>query len=95
VVEGPVRVLTDANANIELGDVVVVRAVDVGLVALLGPAAAVVTDVGGPLSRVAIVARELGIPCVTGTKDASARLSPGTVVRVDGSTGDVTVLTPV
>jgi len=31
---------------------------------------------------------------VTGTRDASARLSPGTLVRVDGETGDVTVLTP-
>jgi phosphohistidine swiveling domain-containing protein len=94
VVEGPVRILTDAKADIELGDVVVVRAVDVGHAALLGPAAAIVTDLGGPLSRAAIVARELGVPCVTGTRDASARLAPGTVVRVDGATGDVTVLTP-
>jgi len=94
VVEGPVRVLTETGADIELGEVVVVRAADVGHVAMLGPAAAVVTDVGGPLSRVAVVARELGVPCVTGTRDASARLRPGTIVRVDGTSGDVTVLTP-
>lgn len=94
VVEGPVRVLTDGRADVELGDVVVVRAADVGHVALLGPAAAVVTDLGGPLCRAAVVARELGVPCVTGTRDGSARLAPGTVVRVDGTTGDVTVLTP-
>ena len=94
VVEGPVRVLTDARADIELGDVVVLRAADVGHAALLGAASAIVTDLGGPLSRAAVVARELGVPCVTGTRDASARLSPGTVVRVDGATGDVTVLTP-
>jgi phosphoenolpyruvate synthase/pyruvate phosphate dikinase len=79
---------------VELGDVVVVRAADVGHVALLGPAAAVVTDLGGPLCRAAVVARELGVPCVTGTRDGSVRLAPGTVVRVDGTTGDVTVLTP-
>jgi rifampicin phosphotransferase len=94
VVEGPVRVLTEAKADVELGDVIVMRAVDVGHAALLGPAAAIVTDLGGPLCRAAVVARELGVPCVTGTRDASARLSPGTVVRVDGATGDVTVLTP-
>jgi phosphohistidine swiveling domain-containing protein len=94
VVEGPVRVLTDAKAEVELGDVVVVRAVDVGHAAVLGAAAAIVTDLGGPLSRAAIVARELDVPCVTGTRDASARLAPGTTVRVDGATGDVTVLTP-
>lgn len=94
IVEGPVRVLTDAKAEVELGDVVVLRAADVGHAALLGAASAVVTDLGGPLCRAAVVARELGVPCVTGTRDASARLSPGTVVRVDGTTGDVTVLTP-
>jgi phosphohistidine swiveling domain-containing protein len=94
VVEGPVRVLTDGSVDVELGDVVVVRAADVGHVALFGPAAAVVTDLGGPLCRAAVVARELGVPCVTGTRDASARLAPGTVVRVDGTTGEVTVLTP-
>jgi rifampicin phosphotransferase len=94
VVEGPVRVLTDARADVEPGDVVVVRAADVGHAALLGPAAAIVTDLGGPLSRAAVVARELGVPCVTGTRDASARLTTGTFVRVDGATGDVTVLTP-
>ncbi|HEX6361275.1 PEP-utilizing enzyme [Actinophytocola sp.] len=94
VVSGPVRLLTDARANVEPGEVVVVRVVDVGHAALLGPAAAIVTDLGGPLSRAAIVARELGVPCVTGTRDASARLAPGTLVQVDGVTGDVTVLTP-
>jgi phosphohistidine swiveling domain-containing protein len=94
VAAGPVRLLTDARANVEPGDVVVVRVVDAGYAALLGPAAAIVTDLGGPLSRAAIVARELGVPCVTGTRDASARLAPGTMVRVDGASGDVTVLSP-
>lgn len=94
VVEGPVRVLTDAKAEVEVGDVVVVRAADAGLTAVLGAAAAIVTDLGGPLSRAAVVARELGVPCVTGTGDGSARLAAGTLVRVDGATGDVTVLTP-
>lgn len=94
VVEGPVRVLTDVSAEVEPGDVVVLRAADVGYTAVLGAAGAIVTDLGGPLSRAAVVARELGVPCVTGTRDASARLAAGTVVRVDGATGDVTVLTP-
>jgi phosphoenolpyruvate synthase/pyruvate phosphate dikinase len=67
---------------------------DAGYAALFGPAAAIVTDLGGPLSRAAVVARELGIPCVTGTRDGSARLTTGTFVRVDGSTGDVEVITP-
>lgn len=96
VVEGPVRVLTDpgAHADLEPGEIAVLRVADAGRVALLGPAAAIVTEFGGPLSRVAVVARELGVPCVTGARDAAARLCAGTHVRVDGTTGDVTVLTP-
>ncbi|MCA1656045.1 MAG: hypothetical protein LC635_06380 [Pseudonocardiaceae bacterium] len=74
VAEGPVRVVTEAVADIEPGEVLVIRVADVGHTALFGPAAAIVTDLGGPLSRAAIVARELGVPCVTGTKDGSARL---------------------
>jgi phosphohistidine swiveling domain-containing protein len=94
VAEGVVRVLTDARAEVEPGEVVVVRVADAGIAALFGPAAAIVTDLGGPLSRAAVVARELGIPCVTGARDASARLAPGTHVRVDGTTGDVVVVSP-
>jgi phosphohistidine swiveling domain-containing protein len=95
VVEGPVRVVTEAAADVEPGEVAVLRVADAGHAALFGPAAAIVTDLGGPLSRAAIIARELGVPCVTGARDASARLVNGTLVRVDGSTGDVVVLSPV
>ena len=94
VAEGLVRVLTDDKADVEPGEVAVVRVADAGRAALFGPAAAIVTDLGGPLSRAAVVARELGVPCVTGARDASARLAPGTLVRVDGTTGDVLVLAP-
>jgi phosphohistidine swiveling domain-containing protein len=94
VVEGLVRVVTDGRADVEPGEVAVVRVADAGRAALFGPAAAIVTDLGGPLSRAAVVARELGIPCVTGARDASVRLAPGTLVRVDGTTGDVLVLAP-
>ena len=55
-------------------------------------AAGVVIDVGGPLSHGAIVARELGIPCVINTVDGSRRLRSGQKLRVDGGTGRVEVL---
>ena len=58
----------------------------------LPAAAAVVTDVGAPLSHAAIVARELGIPAVVGCGDATARLKTGDRVRVDGGAGTVTVM---
>jgi phosphoenolpyruvate synthase/pyruvate phosphate dikinase len=55
-------------------------------------AAAIVTDVGAPLSHAAIVARELGIPAVVNCGDATARLCTGQRVRVDGVQGTVEIL---
>jgi pyruvate,water dikinase len=55
-------------------------------------AAAVVTDVGGPLSHSSIVAREYGIPAVLGTGAATARIRTGQRVLVDGEAGTVTLL---
>ena len=52
-------------------------------------AGAIVTDVGGILSHAAIVAREIGIPCVVGTKDATKKLEDGMEVVVNGTKGFV------
>ena len=51
-----------------------------------------VTDVGAPLSHAAIVARELGIPAVVGTGNATARVRTGDWLLVDGGRGTVQVL---
>ncbi|HEV7535653.1 MAG TPA: PEP-utilizing enzyme, partial [Acidimicrobiia bacterium] len=61
-------------------------------VALFHLAGAVVVDTGGQMSHGAIVARELGLPCVTGTTNGTRRLSTGDLVRVDGTAGRVEVL---
>ena len=55
-------------------------------------AAAIVTDVGAPLSHAAIVARELGIPAVVGCGNATMRLNDGDRVLVDGGQGVVMIL---
>lgn len=54
---------------------------------------AIVTDSGGLLSHAAIVSREYGIPGVVGCRDATALIADGTRVRVDGTAGEVFVLT--
>ena len=58
---------------------------------LFAMAAAVVTDIGGPLSHGSIVAREYGIPAVMGTGVATRRIHSGQVVTVDGGAGTVTL----
>ena len=95
VVEGSVRVLDDAadGAALQHGEVLVTTVTNVGWTPLFPRAAAVITDVGAPLSHAAIVARELGIPAVVGCGNATMRLRTGDRVRVDGTAGTVEVLT--
>ena len=58
---------------------------------LFARAAAIVTDIGGPLSHGSIVAREYGIPAVLGTESATRRIHDGQLVTVDGDAGLVTL----
>jgi pyruvate,water dikinase len=53
---------------------------------------AIVTDTGGILSHLSIVSRELGIQCIVGCKNATTVIPDGAMVRVDGTTGIVTIL---
>jgi len=93
VVEGLARVVTDpADCDIDDGDILVAHTTDPSWVTLMFLSAALVVDVGGPLSHTAVVAREMGIPCVANTKTATATLRTGDLCRVDGTAGTVEVL---
>jgi pyruvate,water dikinase len=71
------------------GDVLVAEITTPAWTPLFAMAAAVVTDIGGPLSHGSIVAREYGIPAVLGTGVATQRIESGQTVTVDGSAGTV------
>ncbi|MEU6548864.1 phosphoenolpyruvate synthase [Streptomyces sp. NPDC046915] len=90
VVEGP-AVVTAAPHDIS-GGVLVTYRTDPGWVAALPSAAALVIERGSPLTHVAVVARELGIPTVVQVKDVTTEIRSGTRLRVDGTAGTVTVL---
>lgn len=94
VVEGAARVVATIadGESLQAGEILVTRVTNVGWTPLFLRAAAVVTDVGAPLSHAAIVARELGIPAVVGCMDATHRIASGDRLRVDGAAGTVTVL---
>ena len=94
VVEGRARVIATFEEGDQLqdGEVLVTTVTNVGWTLLFPRAAAVVTDVGAPLSHAAIVARELGIPAVVGCGDATMRLHTGDRVRVNGGQGTVEIL---
>ena len=78
-------------AQMRPGDVLVAATTTPAWTPLFAMAAAVVTDVGGPLSHGSIVAREYGIPAVMGTGVATRRIRSGQVIVVDGSAGTVTL----
>ena len=94
VAEGRARVVLDSNdpSALDPGDVLVAPITDPSWTPLFVPAAAVVVDVGAPLSHAVIVSRELGIPCVVSATGATRSIPDGARVRVDGNTGMVTVL---
>jgi pyruvate,water dikinase len=91
---GAVRVVRtdDDFYDIEDGEVLVCRVASTSWSALLGLAGAIVCDGGGALSHTAIIARELGIPAVLGTGNATRVLQTGQLVTVDGSAGTVEVV---
>jgi len=93
-VEGIVRLLNSPNEGDQLrkGEILLATTTNIGWTPLFTRAAAVITDIGAPLSHAAIVARELGIPAVVGCGNATMRLRTGDQVRVDGGQGTVEIL---
>jgi pyruvate,water dikinase len=53
-----------------------------------------VVDIGGALSHAAVVARELGVPCVVNTRRGTSVITTGDRVRVDGARGIVKIIEP-
>lgn len=87
------RVVIDPSIeDLKPGEVLVCRSTDPGWVSLFHLAGGVVVDMGGTMSHAAIVARELGIPCVTCTVDGTRRLRTGDLVRLDGDGGRIEIL---
>jgi pyruvate,water dikinase len=94
VVEGTARVVIDVEqiAAVRDGDVLVCPITSPAWAPIFPSVKAVVTDIGGVMSHAAIVCREYGLPAVVGTGRATAEIETGQLLRVDGSSGVVTIL---
>lgn len=91
VANGVVKViyeLKDLN-KIKEGDILVTRMTNPDMVVTMQKAKAIVTDEGGLTAHAAIVSREIGLPCVVGTKNATNILKDGQIVTVDGTNGKI------
>ena len=94
-VRGRVRIVRPETIDdLQAGEILVAEVTDVGYTAAFSYAGAVVTELGGPMSHAAVVAREFGIPCVVDVHDATRRLPPGALIEVDGAAGTIEVLEP-
>ncbi len=93
-VEGIVRRIycVEDGYQVRPGEILVTVTTNVGWTPLFPRLAAIVTDVGAPLSHAAIVAREMGIPAVVGCGNATMLLKTGDHIRVDGGRGIVEIL---
>lgn len=88
---GLVKIISSAKEinKIKKGDVLVTRMTTPDFVPVMKKVNAIVTDEGGQTSHAAIVSRELGIPCVVGTKEATKVLKNENLITVNGSTGEI------
>jgi phosphohistidine swiveling domain-containing protein len=93
-VEGVVRRIDSPEEEemLQKGEILVTKTTNIGWTPLFTRIAAVVTDIGAPLSHAAIVARELGIPAVVGCGNATTILRTGDLVRIDGGRGVIEIL---
>ena len=93
IVRGPVRVITDPrNAILQEGEILVAQQTDPGWVVLFPAASGLLVEQGSLLSHSAIVARELQLPCVVSIKNITSILKSGDIVEMNGSTGDIKIL---
>ena len=94
VAEGTARIVKDPTnpGTLGPGDILVAPLTDPSWTPLFVPAEAVVVDVGGQMSHAVIVSRELGMPCVVAVTDATQIIKDGSQIRVNGASGEVTLL---
>ncbi len=93
VVEGVARVVFDADfGEVGDGEILVSPTTDPSWASIMFVSAALVVDIGGALSHAAVVARELGLPCVVNTRVGTSVINTGDRIRVDGTAGTVQIL---
>lgn len=88
---GTVKILKSPKEidKIKKDDVLVASMTSPDYVPAMKKSSAIITDEGGQTSHAAIVSRELGIPCIVGTKEATKLLKDGQIVTVNGESGQV------
>ncbi|MEK7525963.1 MAG: PEP-utilizing enzyme [Patescibacteria group bacterium] len=94
--KGKVKIImssdTDSYGTIKEGDVLVSDTTNPDMTPVMKKVSAIITDMGGVTSHAAIVTRELGIPCIVGTRNATQVLKDGMEVEVDAFSGTIRII---
>ncbi len=91
IASGKIKIVRDLSdlEKIKIGDILVTRMTNPDMVVSMQKSAAIVTDEGGLTAHAAIVSREMGIPAVVGTREATIKLKEGEIITVDGTSGKI------
>jgi len=91
IVVGVARVINSSNLDVEFneGDILVTKFTSPLLIPFIKKAGAIVCDLGGSLCHAAIIAREFGIPCIVGSKNATKIIKSGQKILVNATTGGI------
>ncbi|MAG10860.1 phosphoenolpyruvate synthase [Candidatus Pacearchaeota archaeon] len=91
IAAGKIKIVEELSdlQKIEKGAILVTKMTNPDMVVAMQRSVAIVTDEGGLTAHAAIVSREMGIPCVVGTQEATTRLKEGEMITVDGYTGKI------
>jgi len=91
VASGKIKIILDLKdlSKIKTGDILVTKMTNPDMVVSMQKCAAIVTDDGGLTAHASIVSREMGIPAVVGTNNATTKLKEGEIITVNGTTGKI------
>jgi len=91
IASGKIKIIRDLKdlSKINQGDILVTSMTNPDMVVTMQKVAAIVTDEGGLTAHASIVSREMGIPAVVGTQQATTKLKDGEIITVNGFTGNI------
>lgn len=91
IASGKIKIINKMEdlPKINTGDILVTKMTNPDMVVTMQKSAAIVTDDGGLTAHASIVSREMGIPCIVGTNDATTKLKEGEIITVDGFKGKI------
>ena len=91
IIKGKVKILRDPSEShkVKKGDILVVEMTDPLYMTAIMKAGGIITNVGGMLSHAAIVSRELKIPCLVGTENATEILTEDQLIVLDATRGEI------